>query len=212
MLLCRVGDERRLGQLGLQTFDEIWHGEAFQAFRRDLLDGTTTPGICRICTITPLGPHPFPAWAASLVPGSIQVTRGRGAAVRIQIRNEGTRTWTRGDLVRIGTHAPRDGVSALEHHTWLAPTRAATFDEDVIEPGGIATFRFLTNAPPDGVATGAFQVVVDGVRWLPNTQFTVTTRAERPMVRRRAIHVIDRLAGPHAAAWARRVATRCRIR
>jgi hypothetical protein len=38
--------------------------------------------------------------------------------------------------------------------------------------GARATFEFLTQQPPDG-ADQMFQVVVEGLCWLPNTQFTV---------------------------------------
>jgi radical SAM protein with 4Fe4S-binding SPASM domain len=49
---CMVmGDDRiALGQLGQQTFPQIWHGAPYRAFRRRLL-GTDPPEVCRGCAL-----------------------------------------------------------------------------------------------------------------------------------------------------------------
>jgi radical SAM protein with 4Fe4S-binding SPASM domain len=206
---CFAGaaDERQFGRLGPQTFADIWHGEPARAFRRDLMDGSTTPAICRACTVTPLGPHPFASWAASLVDGGLEVTDGRDARVRVRVRNDGTRTWRPSDLVRIGTHAPRDGASPLEHPSWLGPTRTTTFDEAHVDPGSMATFAFPIRVPDGETATGAFQVIVEGVRWLPNTQFTVTAKGARITAADRVSAMLRRRSGPGARALLRPVRT-----
>ena len=160
-----------LGQVGPATLEEIWVGRAYQAFRRDLLDGRTAPAPCRSCTAVKLGPHPLREYRAEVV--STRVTRtSAGAQVTVQVRNTGARTWARGEGILVGTARPRDMPSPLAHQSWPAANRAGSFGQDSVPVGARATFEFLTQQPPDG-ADQMFQVVVEGLCWLPNTQFTV---------------------------------------
>ena len=168
-------NERQLGQLGSQTFEEVWTGSAFQEFRRDIIDGGSTPSICRRCTIAPLGKHLFQTWGATIVSGHIAKIRAATATVSISVRNDGEQPWTRVDQVHIGTAAPRDSNSPLQHPAWLSHNRAATFLESTVPPGAIATFRFPV-AAPRGVTTDEFEIVADPKCWIPNTRFSLTIR------------------------------------
>ena len=176
-------DERQLGQIGPETFDEIWSGHAFRAFRRDIVDGVTTPEICRRCTVAPLGVHPFKTWAAAVVSGHASVTGRTTAAVSISARNLGERPWTRADQVRIGTAGARDSISALAHPGWLSPNRPATFSQHEVPPGAVATFEFAVAANRDA-ADAEFEIVADGSCWIPNTSFSVRTTREAGRRRR----------------------------
>ena len=118
-----AANARQLGQLGPQSFDEVWTGPEFRQFRRDIVDGSTTPDICRRCTLVPLGPHPYKTWAATVVSGRVAHVRRAGAVVSIAVRNDSERTWTPADEVRIGTSGPRDACSPLGHPAWLSPNR-----------------------------------------------------------------------------------------
>jgi radical SAM protein with 4Fe4S-binding SPASM domain len=176
-------NEYQLGQIGPDTFDEIWVGERFQRFRADIVDGRTTPGICRRCTVAPLGEHPFKSWAATVESGHVAASARSTAAVLVSVRNHGARTWTAEDRVRVGTTKPRDSDSPLAHPTWLSSNRTATFVEPAVPPGAVATFEFLVVAPRL-VTTAEFAIVADGACWLPNTGFVVTVE-RRPRGLRR---------------------------
>jgi MoaA/NifB/PqqE/SkfB family radical SAM enzyme len=167
------GGAEPLGRLGPADLDQVWTGAAYQAFRRDLLDGRTTPSICRSCTAVRLGPHPLREYRATLAPGSAVE---RGGRVSVRVRNAGTVTWGRGASVNVGTTSPRDGASALYHSSWLRDNRACSFREGQVAPGEVASFEFQT-ALPAGGASQEFQVVAENVCWLPNTRFTIEVPA-----------------------------------
>jgi len=171
-------DERQLGRIGEQTFDEIWTGAEFARFRHDIVDGRTTPGICRRCTIAPLGAHLFNTWGATLIAARINAA-SRHPRVTVTLRNTGSRTWRPADRVRVGLARPRDAPSRLARPDWLAANRATSFVEAEVPPGSVATFVFRV-ARPRGVTTDEFAVVADGTCWLPGTHFAVTVRG-RPV-------------------------------
>ncbi len=163
-----------VGQLGdpaLGTLGEIWVGDAFQGFRKAILDADTTPEVCKHCTIVPFGPHPYRAYAAALV-GANRIIAHDGA-VSVQFLNTGTQAWTPGSVL-IGTTSPHDHPSPLAHPTWLSEWRVGSCAEPTVAPGGSATFTFRIHLPPKQF-TEEFQLVVDGIAWLPNTRFTVET-------------------------------------
>jgi len=174
-------NERPLGRIGDQTFDEIWTGPAFRQFRSDIVDGRTTPDICRRCTIVPLGTHLLDTWAATLV-SAAALRNGKGTAVTVALRNIGRNTWTRADCIRVGVARPRDCPSRLASSDWLSGNRAATFEETEVPPGGVATFAFHLSPPP-GTTTEEFAVVADRACWLPGTHFVVTVRGRRRPLR-----------------------------
>jgi hypothetical protein len=74
----------------------------------------------------------------------------------------------------IGTSAPRDSRSPLEHPAWLSHNRVATFLESTVPPGGVATFRFPIAMGRGVIATSEFEIVVERECWIPNTRFAVT--------------------------------------
>jgi radical SAM protein with 4Fe4S-binding SPASM domain len=176
-----ASNERQLGQVGPQTFDDVWTGVEFRRFRRDIVDGRSTPDICRRCTVAPLGDHLFQTWAASVVSGFVTHSAAARATVSISIRNDGARSWTAADRVRVGTAAPRDSRSPFEHRAWLKPDRPATFLEATVPPGGIATFEFPVMTRR-GVRTSEFELVAEDQCWIPNTRFEITVRGRRHLV------------------------------
>jgi radical SAM protein with 4Fe4S-binding SPASM domain len=169
-----AANERPLGRIGDHTFDEIWTGVEFRRFRTDIVDGRTTPDICRRCTIVPLGAHLFDTWGGTLV-SAVAVRAGRGTVVTVVLCNTGSNTWTRADCVRVGVARPRDRPSGLASSNWLSSNRATTFAETEVPPGAVATFVFRLSHPP-GTTTEEFAVVADGTCWFPGTHFAVTAR------------------------------------
>jgi radical SAM protein with 4Fe4S-binding SPASM domain len=159
-----------LGDLNKESGERIWTGPEFQAFRRALLDPRTTPDVCRTCTVVRSGPHPLSVYSARIVHDR-SVLRDR-SRFRLVLQNLGTASWTREDRVLIGTAGPRDGASAYYHATWIGRNRVTSFSEEVVPPGGHATFDFeVTHAPQ--VPSEAFQVVVENQCWVPGTRFEI---------------------------------------
>ena len=155
-----------MGDLKQQSFLEIWHGERFQRFREQLLQGPM-PSICQTCNVTSTGSHHLRLFAARVLSSRSSC---RGAKVRLVVENAGAAPWTRASLVRVGTAAPRDRESDLKHRSWLSRNRPSTFEEERVLPGSRATFRFLV-ARDLWTGPEAFQLVVEDVGWLPGTRF-----------------------------------------
>ncbi|MEX2043356.1 MAG: N-acetylmuramoyl-L-alanine amidase [Patescibacteria group bacterium] len=104
---------------------------------------------------------------------------GETTDIYIDLKNEGENTWqnTGSPVVRLGTDRLRDRSSRFSA-TWIAPNRAATFenqsggggDGDIhtVQPGETARFSFTATAP---ALTGAykeyFRPVAEGVAWFP---------------------------------------------
>ncbi len=160
-----------LGRIGPDSLEDVWTGAQYVKFRSDLLDSDTTPDICRRCTAVPLGVHPLTEYGAVFV-GS-QVSPGEDALVVVRMRNTGRRNWSPDDPIKIGTIGPRDGASPLHHRSWLEHNRPATITESAVAPGGEATFRFRINRAPS--IRQEFQLVVDGLCWIPETAFEIRT-------------------------------------
>lgn len=176
-------NDRPLGQLGDRQLLDIWRAEPFRQFRRDLLSGSGMPDACRSCTAVPVGPHPLSRFTATVVH-----TRLRRDMLTVAVRNDGEHTWTSDDRIRLGTAGPRDGSSPLRTEAWLSENRATTFCQDQVLPGEHATFRIRLRRGPTRLI-GEFELVADGVCWIPGTRIRVSvpavTRAaaaiERPL-------------------------------
>jgi radical SAM protein with 4Fe4S-binding SPASM domain len=164
-----------MGDLRESRPDEIWRGEKFRQFRRDIVDARTTPAVCRTCTVVPTGPHILGRYSARLIDeGSVL---SGSDEMRLVVENTGSVTWTAADRINIGTASPRDAPSAYYHPSWIGTNRISSFVEPSVPPGATATFAFrVTPAaePPFGV----FQLVVENQCWLPEPRFRI--RAVRP--------------------------------
>jgi len=164
-----------MGHLRESSPDEVWRGEMFQRFRRDIVSARTTPAVCRACAVVPTGPHFLGRYSARMC-GNRSVLSG-SEELRLVVENTGSATWTAGDRINIGTASPRDGASAFYHPSWIGTNRITSFVEPAVPPGATATFPFrITPAahPPSEM----FQLVVENQRWLPEPRFRV--QAVRP--------------------------------
>jgi uncharacterized protein (TIGR03382 family) len=110
-------------------------------------------------------------WSASFVAQSFPYARdpfeipaGAEVAGHIELRNEGTQTWTPGATF-LGTTQPRDVASPIAGSDWVSDHRAATVDAPTA-PGEVGRFAFHVRAPD---ATGDypqfFNLVQEGVSW-----------------------------------------------
>jgi MoaA/NifB/PqqE/SkfB family radical SAM enzyme len=163
----------RIGPGGLQA---VWEDVPFRRFRRSMVDGRTLPDVCRGCTSAAIGPHPFARFWGTVLEQRTDTSTGDEVVV---LRNDGAETWTSELGPRVGVTAPRDGRSPFEVDSWILPSRPAGQSVPTVAPGDHAEFR-IPIAP--GVSAGqSFQFVVDGVCWLPGTEFRVT-RTSSPVV------------------------------
>jgi radical SAM protein with 4Fe4S-binding SPASM domain len=160
-------NDRPLGRLGEHRLAEIWRAEPYRQFRRDLLSGSGLPRSCQSCTAVPLGPHPLHRFRAAVVRTSVH--RGR---LTVVARNDGDQPWTAATPIRLGTAAPRDGASPLWTTAWLSENRAAGLAEHQVAPGQQGTFRVRLNRGRLPLR-GDFELVADGVCWIPGTRFAV---------------------------------------
>lgn len=171
-----------MGDLREQPFADIWQGAAYQTFRQQLLDGRTTPPICRHCTTAPLGIHPLSLYSAHIFFDQSQLEDP--ADIRLVVQNTGKCEWTPATPVVIGTTNPRDRISAYYHPSWRKSNRIVRFSETTVRPGETATFRFQVTPVPNGPAE-VFQLVAPGLCWLPGAGFEV--RSGKPDSRQLAL-------------------------
>lgn len=174
---CHAAGNTPLGDLRQQSVDDVWSGAAFSKFRHDLLDAATTPGVCRTCTVAPLGEHPFRQYNASVL-STEALTDGR---LQLKVRNTGAKTWDRSTPLRLGTSRPRDRSSIHYHPSWLSPNRAAEMAEDVVASGEVATLTCHAT-PAHASRPESFQLLVEGQFWLPDTQFDLPVQPPAPLV------------------------------
>jgi radical SAM protein with 4Fe4S-binding SPASM domain len=196
--IAASASESQLGQLGQPdkaTLMDVWNGKAYQDFRQALLDHSTTPAVCRNCTIVPAGTHPLRAYRATLIHINRKVSRD--GIITVRFRNTGTETWA-GPSIRVGTAMPRDRSSRGALPAWVSNNRPCSFKEQAVAPGEIATFTFQIDVAA-GRSLEHFQLVADGTCWLPNTQFSVET----PRAIRQPIRALRRIfAGARRAGYA----------
>jgi radical SAM protein with 4Fe4S-binding SPASM domain len=160
-----------LGDINDARLEDIWLNAEYQKFRSDILDGRTTPDICRSCIAVPLDRHHLRLYAAKVLLKE-SLLEGR-TQMRLVVQNISSETWTQDDLIRIGTAHPRDHASAYEHPSWLGWNRVTSFIEKRVLPGGIATFPFVVQPAPQ-VPFEEFQLVAEGKCWIPNTRFKIS--------------------------------------
>jgi radical SAM protein with 4Fe4S-binding SPASM domain len=160
-----------LGDLRQNSFEEVWASDRVHRFQNRLRHGDL-PAICRSCPVTSRGPHFFDVFSAHLEPAAC---RSRGGSVAVAFRNTGAATWTPETRLRIGTARPRDRASTYHHPAWISSSRATTFLEGSVAPTEVGHFEFPIGASPRipgrSAAVERFQLVAEGVCWLPNTEF-----------------------------------------
>ena len=164
-----------LGNLAREDLRSIWSGANFRRFREAIVDGRTTPEVCRDCKAAPLGEHLYRLYAARIL---ISESNFEGPVhFRLVVQNTGSVTWQRETRIRIGTAGPRDRDAACADSTWLNPKRIGSFQETAVAPGEIATFHFRTG-PRHNSANEFFQLVAEYRCWLPGTRFRIGSPGE----------------------------------
>jgi radical SAM protein with 4Fe4S-binding SPASM domain len=184
-----------MGNLSESSPHEIWHGDRFQQFRRDIVNARTTPAVCRTCTVVPTGPHVLGRYSARMLEDRSVLSGSQ--EMRLVVENTGTATWTANDRIHIGTASPRDRASAYYHPSWIGTNRITSFVEPQVPPGAAATFKFRVTPSPQPPFE-LFQLVVENVHWLPEPRFRIEPRVaelERPSMARKLLQAATRLIG-----------------
>ncbi len=100
-------------------------------------------------------------------------------------KNTGSSKWTNGGTAAIylGTEGPRDRNSQFCDSTWATCRRPTTFNEGTVLPGQNATFDFwytIPNSTSTGTYKERFNLLANGVKWLPDTGLNYTTVVQTP--------------------------------
>ena len=164
---CTPAADEPMGNLHDQSLAEIWMGDRFEDFRLGLASGTPLPSRCRSCTAAQAGPHLYRIFAAQVLHQESELSHAHRCT--LQVQNVGVTVWKQGSIL-IGTARPRDRASALANSSWYSLTRVGTFSENWVRPGDTATFELAVTPEPADVPE-VFQLVVEGVGWLPDTEF-----------------------------------------
>jgi N-acetyl-anhydromuramyl-L-alanine amidase AmpD len=99
------------------------------------------------------------------------------ALVSVVLRNTGSTAWRKGTLqeARLGIPGNSRDLAFLGDG-WPAPERPAVQQEDIVPPGGTATFSFLVKGTAPGTFVVPLRGVVDGGAWMDDLgMFTVVT-------------------------------------
>jgi N-acetyl-anhydromuramyl-L-alanine amidase AmpD len=99
---------------------------------------------------------PYPAIAA-----------GETASVSVVLRNDGATAWRRGTAQEARLGLPgNDTAAAFLGKGWPSPDRPAVQAEDIVPPGGTATFTFAVGAAMPGTYRLPLRGVIDGAAWM----------------------------------------------
>lgn len=96
-----------------------------------------------------------------------EIAADERGAVSIVLRNTGATAWRKGtpQEARLAV-AGNDPKLAFLGDGWIAPDRPAVQSEDVVPPGGTATFTFAVKSVLPGTYRVALRGVVDGGAWM----------------------------------------------
>lgn len=173
-----------MGDLRRQSFAEVWRGERFGQFRRDLLEGDV-PAVCRTCDVVSTGPHFYRIYSARLVEDACRVA---GTSVHLEFENTGLATWTEKTKLRLGTARPRGRASGWQHSSWLSGHRPAELNEPRVPPGSRGRFDFVVNSDERHLPSSrseSFQLLAEDVCWIPGTE----VKLQRPQNGSGSLHL-----------------------
>ena len=106
----------------------------------------------------------FAAQSFPLASMPFEIPAGNEVVGYIEMRNEGTQTWTPGATF-LGTTEPRDVASPIAGSDWVNDHRAATVAAPTA-PGAVGRFNFSVQAPEEpGDYPQFFNLVQEGVAW-----------------------------------------------
>ncbi len=122
------------------------------------------------------------AWVSQSAFPDISV--GDTALVTVTLRNTGATAWRKGTAqeARLGIRGNDTGLAFLGSG-WPAADRPAMQNEDLVPPGGLATFTFPVYGAKVGTFTIPLRGVIDGGAWMDDLGIhTVVTVRPKPVV------------------------------
>lgn len=130
--------------------------------------GTTTTGGY---SYNLLGHQVYTDSSMSTPQDSTSLVAGQRYYAAVQVQNTGNTTWYQGQ-VNLGTWNPQDRPSIIKDWTWPSPSndRAAYLQQSTVAPGADGSYGFWFVAPPKSslIDWEAFNLVVEGVTWMPD--------------------------------------------
>jgi len=106
---------------------------------------------------------------ATVVSASAPLTlrAGEFGEMEVVVQNAGTAVWSNAgeNAVNLGTIRPMDHAGKFAHASWLGTNRPATMQEETVNPGETAHFKFSVMAAGHGKIIDYFDVVMERVGW-----------------------------------------------
>jgi MYXO-CTERM domain-containing protein len=114
-------------------------------------------------------------WSSDADGGTgLRLPRGEDVEVTLEVRNDGTRSWTPGPVGAAGSTflapVPRDTTTPYAGGGWPSPTRAAA-PGAVVEPGQVGAFTFQLRGDTLGPGSVAFGFVHEQVTWFADLPY-----------------------------------------
>ncbi len=175
---CHGSGSDAMGNLNQNTFGEIWDSTTFRGFRDALVTGKDLAPVCKSCALVKIGPHPR-RFSGAVEHHNSNISGHQG--LYLKVRNTGLEAWSSRFPLAIGVLA--DKSTPLHHPSWASNNRIGYMEESVVEPGGCATFRFQIAPPTDAPIGESFKLVVEGLFWLDDTEFSLWSRPPEPTLR-----------------------------
>ncbi|MEA1909641.1 MAG: SpoIID/LytB domain-containing protein [Patescibacteria group bacterium] len=113
-------------------------------------------------------------------PQALKLKVGETAEIKVKFQNNSEVDWqnTGINAVKIGTVDPFDRTSPLKHISWLSGNRVVITGMPT-PIGATAEYNFMIQAPNEiGKYQENFQLVAEGMAWIPGTKFAVNLEVE----------------------------------
>jgi N-acetylmuramoyl-L-alanine amidase len=107
------------------------------------------------------------------------ISVGQSASVTVTLRNAGSTAWRKGTKQEARLAIPgNDTRYAFLGDGWPTPDRVAGQNEDLVLPGGWATFTFRLKGTKPGTFTLPLRGVIDGGAWMDDMGIYVTVNVQ----------------------------------
>jgi N-acetyl-anhydromuramyl-L-alanine amidase AmpD len=106
-----------------------------------------------------------------------EISENEKAVVSVVLRNTGSTAWRKGteQEARLGIPGNSQALAFLADE-WPTPARPAVQQEDIVPPGGTATFSFAVRGTVPGTFVVPLRGVIDGGAWMDDLgMYTVVT-------------------------------------
>jgi len=97
----------------------------------------------------------------------------------VKFKNTGNIIWRNkgSNAIYLGSAMPQDRLSSLYYKDgWENKFRPATLEEAIVMPGETGTFKFSIKPTKKGIYKENFQLVIEGVSWIPSSEVNWTFR------------------------------------